>query len=82
MSLSSTSTIKGQLNVALGPKATTYFNALSQFVSARISRQEFEDSVRQALDAPNLGTSIPRVARRIAKACRSPTAQFLDHLFV
>ncbi|KAF8449062.1 transcriptional regulator of RNA polII, SAGA, subunit-domain-containing protein [Boletus edulis BED1] len=54
MSLSSTSTIKGQLNVALGPKATGYFNALSQFVSARTSRQEFEDSVRQALDAPNL----------------------------
>ena len=61
MSLSSTSTIKGQLNVALGPKAAGYFNALSQFVSARISRQEFEDSVRQALDAPNLGMSIPRV---------------------
>ncbi|KAN0088508.1 Transcriptional regulator of RNA polII, SAGA, subunit domain containing protein [Tylopilus felleus] len=54
MSLSSTSTIQGQLNVALGPKAPEYFNALSQFVSARISRQEFEESVRQALDAPNL----------------------------
>ncbi|KAI9464175.1 transcriptional regulator of RNA polII, SAGA, subunit-domain-containing protein [Boletus coccyginus] len=54
MSLSSTSTIKGQLNVALGPRASGYFNTLSQFVSARISRQEFEDSVRQALDAPNL----------------------------
>ena len=61
MSLSSTSTIKGQLNVALGPKATGYFNALSQFVSARISRLEFEDSVRHALDAPNLGPSIPRI---------------------
>ena len=58
MSLSSTSTIQGQLNVALGPKAPEYFNALSQFVSARISRQEFEESVRQALDAPNLGMSI------------------------
>ncbi|KAF9221355.1 hypothetical protein BS17DRAFT_711643 [Gyrodon lividus] len=54
MSLSSTSTIKGQLNVALGPKAPAYFQALSQFVSAKISRQEFEESVRQALDAPNL----------------------------
>ncbi|KAH0836628.1 transcriptional regulator of RNA polII, SAGA, subunit-domain-containing protein [Lanmaoa asiatica] len=54
MSLSSTSTIKGQLNVALGPKASGYFNSLSQFVSARTSRQEFEDSVRHALDAPNL----------------------------
>ncbi|KAF9245261.1 transcriptional regulator of RNA polII, SAGA, subunit-domain-containing protein [Melanogaster broomeanus] len=54
MSLSSTSAIKGQLNVALGPKAPAYFHALSQFVSAKISRQEFEGSVRQALDAPNL----------------------------
>ena len=59
MSLSSTSTIKGQLNVALGPKAQGYFSALSQFVSARISRQEFEESVRHVLDAPNLGLSIP-----------------------
>ncbi|KAI6149792.1 transcriptional regulator of RNA polII, SAGA, subunit-domain-containing protein [Pisolithus tinctorius] len=54
MSLSSTSTIKGQLHAALGPKAQPYFEALSQFVSAKISRGEFEDAVRQALDAPNL----------------------------
>ncbi|KAH7929091.1 hypothetical protein BV22DRAFT_1081711 [Leucogyrophana mollusca] len=54
MSLSSTSTIKSQLGVALGPKAPGYFETLSQFVSGRISRSEFDDSVRQALDAPNL----------------------------
>ncbi|KAH7890734.1 transcriptional regulator of RNA polII, SAGA, subunit-domain-containing protein [Phlebopus sp. FC_14] len=54
MSLSSTSTIKSQLNGALGAKAQGYFEALSQFVSAKISRTEFEDAVRQALDAPNL----------------------------
>lgn len=54
MSLSSTSTIKGQLHAALGTKAQSYFDALSQFVSAKISRAEFEDAVRQALDAPNL----------------------------
>lgn len=55
MSLSSTSTIKGQLNVALGAKAKSYFDALDQFVSAKISRTEFEDVVRHALDAPHLG---------------------------
>jgi len=56
MSLSSTSTIKGQLQVALGAKAKEYFDALSQFVSAKISRTEFEDVVRHALDVPHLGT--------------------------
>ncbi|KIM61318.1 hypothetical protein SCLCIDRAFT_122326 [Scleroderma citrinum Foug A] len=54
MSLSSTSTIKGQLQVALGAKSKAYFDALSQFVSAKISRTEFEDVVRHALDAPHL----------------------------
>ncbi|KAG1746671.1 transcriptional regulator of RNA polII, SAGA, subunit-domain-containing protein [Suillus paluster] len=54
MSLSSTSTIKSQLNAALGQKASAYFETLSQFVSGKISRIEFDESVRQALDAPNL----------------------------
>ena len=58
MSLSSTSTIKGQLAAALGAKATAYFDTLSQFVSGRISRSEFEEAVRQSLDSPNLGKSI------------------------
>jgi hypothetical protein len=56
MSLSSTSTIKNQLNAALGQKAPAYFETLSQFVSGKVSRIEFDESVRQALDAPNLGT--------------------------
>lgn len=55
MSLSSTSTIKNQLNAALGQKAPAYFETLSQFVSGKVSRIEFDESVRQALDAPNLG---------------------------
>ncbi|KAG2344048.1 hypothetical protein BDR05DRAFT_962334 [Suillus weaverae] len=54
MSLSSTSTIKNQLNAALGQKATAYFETLSHFVSGKVSRIEFDESVRQALDAPNL----------------------------
>ncbi|KAG1751663.1 transcriptional regulator of RNA polII, SAGA, subunit-domain-containing protein [Suillus occidentalis] len=54
MSLSSTSTIKNQLNAALGQKAPAYFETLSQFVSGKVSRIEFDESVRQALDAPNL----------------------------
>jgi len=57
MSLSSTSTIKSQLNTALGQKAPGYFETLSQFVSGKISRTEFDEAVRQALDAPNLGTN-------------------------
>ncbi|KAJ8586000.1 hypothetical protein M405DRAFT_382907 [Rhizopogon salebrosus TDB-379] len=54
MSLSSTSAIKNQLNAALAQKAQGYFETLSQFVSGKISRTEFDESVRQALDAPNL----------------------------
>ncbi|KAH7909077.1 transcriptional regulator of RNA polII, SAGA, subunit-domain-containing protein [Hygrophoropsis aurantiaca] len=54
MSLSSTSTIKSQIGQALGSKAHTYFDTLSQFASGRISRIEFDDSVRQVLDGPNL----------------------------
>ncbi|KAJ8515729.1 hypothetical protein ONZ45_g6899 [Pleurotus djamor] len=54
MSLSSTSTIKSQLVAGLGPKAPEYFDTLQQFVCGRISRAEFEDGVRAALDAPNL----------------------------
>lgn len=57
MSLSSTSTIKSQLNTALGQKAQGYFETLSQFISGKISRIEFDESVRHALDAPNLGWS-------------------------
>jgi Transcriptional regulator of RNA polII, SAGA, subunit len=56
MSLSSTSTIKSQLATSLGPKAAPYFDTLKQFISGRISRSEFDESVRQSLDAPNLGT--------------------------
>ncbi|EIW79238.1 hypothetical protein CONPUDRAFT_107429 [Coniophora puteana RWD-64-598 SS2] len=54
MSLASTHTIKNQLNNALGQKAPIYFDTLSQYVSGKISRTEFEDTVRQVLDASNL----------------------------
>lgn len=55
MSLSSTSTIKNQLKIALGPRAPGYFDVFQQFVAGRISRTEFDDTIRQCLDAPNLG---------------------------
>ncbi|EGN96615.1 hypothetical protein SERLA73DRAFT_184711, partial [Serpula lacrymans var. lacrymans S7.3] len=54
MSLSSTSTIKTQLGNALGTKAPVYFDTFNQFVTGKISRTEFDDSIRQVLDAPNL----------------------------
>ncbi|PFH51884.1 hypothetical protein AMATHDRAFT_74582 [Amanita thiersii Skay4041] len=54
MSLSSTSTIKGQLTMNLGPKAPQYFSTLKAFVSGKISRQEFDDRVRQVLDSTSL----------------------------
>ena len=82
MSLSSTSTIKGQLQVALGAKSKAYFDALSQFVSAKISRTEFEDVVRHALDAPQLGTCSKQLLPPMCHANHpcSPAAQFTHHL--
>ncbi|KAF7430511.1 hypothetical protein PC9H_006219 [Pleurotus ostreatus] len=54
MSLSSTSTIKGQLVASLGSKSNEYFETLQQFVAGKISRTEFEDGVHHILNAPNL----------------------------
>jgi hypothetical protein len=54
MSLSSTSTIKNQLKTALGLKAPGYFDVFQQFVAGRISRTEFDESIRRHLDAPTL----------------------------
>ncbi|PBK60454.1 hypothetical protein ARMSODRAFT_944887 [Armillaria solidipes] len=54
MSLSSTSTIKQQISSQLGAKAPAYFEPLASFVTGKISRPEFEDSLKAVLDAPNL----------------------------
>ncbi|KAF8909414.1 transcriptional regulator of RNA polII, SAGA, subunit-domain-containing protein [Gymnopilus junonius] len=54
MSLSSTSTLKGQLVRNLGPNAAIYFDALSSFVSGKSSRAEFEESTKQVLTSANL----------------------------
>ncbi|KDR65728.1 hypothetical protein GALMADRAFT_81536 [Galerina marginata CBS 339.88] len=54
MSLSSTSTLKGQLIKNLGPNAHIYFDSLSSFVSGRTSRAEFEDSAKLVLTSANL----------------------------
>ncbi|KAF8737748.1 hypothetical protein AX14_012320 [Amanita brunnescens Koide BX004] len=54
MSLSSTSTLKGQLTTNLGAKAPQYFDTLKDFVSGKISRQEFDDAVRRVLDSNSL----------------------------
>jgi len=54
MSLSSTATLKGQLIKNLGPNARPYFDSLSNFVSGRTSRAEFENVVKQVLTSANL----------------------------
>jgi hypothetical protein len=58
MSLSSTTTIKAQLTSNLGAKSNAYFDTLLQFISGKISRTEFDESVRQALDSPHLSASL------------------------
>ncbi|KAK0232405.1 transcriptional coactivator Hfi1/Transcriptional adapter 1 [Armillaria nabsnona] len=54
MSLSSTSTIKQQISSQLGAKAPAYFESLTSFVTGKISRPEFEDSLKAVLDASKL----------------------------
>lgn len=57
MSLTSTSNIKSQLTTALGDKGALYFNIFQHYLKASISRQEFEDQVRECLDTPHLRAS-------------------------
>ncbi|KAF4611051.1 hypothetical protein D9613_006828 [Agrocybe pediades] len=54
MSLSSTSTLKSQLINNLGSNAHIYFDALSNFVSGKTSRTEFEEATKQVLTSHNL----------------------------
>ena len=54
MSLTSTGNIKTQLTAALGDKGPIYFGAFQQYLKASISRQEFEDRMRDCLDTPHL----------------------------
>ena len=58
MSLSSTSTLKGQLTRNLGSQAPVYFDSLSNFVSGKTSRQEFEDTAKSVLVTPTLRTTV------------------------
>ena len=57
MSLPSTTTIKAQLAVALGPKAPLYYNILQEYLSARISRLEFDDQIKECLGRDNITSS-------------------------
>ncbi|KAH7879138.1 transcriptional regulator of RNA polII, SAGA, subunit-domain-containing protein [Lentinula edodes] len=54
MSLSTTSHIKSQLTNNLASKAPIYFTCLQKFVTGRISRTEFDDTLKPILDAPYL----------------------------
>ncbi|KIK09069.1 hypothetical protein K443DRAFT_672106 [Laccaria amethystina LaAM-08-1] len=54
MSLSSTSTLKQQLITNLGSRSPVYFEALSNFVTGKTSRAEFEEMIKQVLSTPSL----------------------------
>ncbi|KAI0923794.1 hypothetical protein AcW1_006656 [Taiwanofungus camphoratus] len=54
MSLPSTTTIKNQLSASLGPKAQAYWAALKEYLSARISRTEFDEQAKECLDTTHL----------------------------
>jgi hypothetical protein len=59
MSLESTTTIKAKLAVGLGPKAPRYWSLLQSFLSATISRTEFDEQIRECVDTSPLGISFP-----------------------
>ncbi|KIK60299.1 hypothetical protein GYMLUDRAFT_43596 [Collybiopsis luxurians FD-317 M1] len=54
MSLPTTSHIKSQLTTNLAVKAPIYFESLQKFITGRISRTEFDDTLKPILDAPYL----------------------------
>lgn len=59
MSLESTTTVKSKLALALGPKAPRYWSLLQSFLSAAISRTEFDEQIRECVDTSPLGTQLP-----------------------
>ncbi len=58
MSLESTTTVKSKLASALGPKAPRYWSLLQSFLSATISRTEFDEQIRECVDTSPLGTPL------------------------
>ena len=54
MSLSSTTTVKSQITNALGPKAPLYFAVLKEYLSGRISRNEYDEQIKTHLDSTHL----------------------------
>ncbi|THH13453.1 hypothetical protein EW146_g6766 [Bondarzewia mesenterica] len=54
MSLESTATIKGKLAAGLGHKAPRYWSIFQAFLSAKISRNEFDEEIRQCVDTSQL----------------------------
>ena len=47
--------LRDELTAALGERAAYYWKTLNAFLTGEISRVEFEELVRQALDNPQLG---------------------------
>jgi len=68
MSLTSTGNIKSQLTAALGDKGPPYFSTFQLYLKASISRQEFEDQVRECLDTPHLRASSCCSSKRDSRA--------------
>ena len=83
MSLTSTGNIKSQLTAALGDKGPPYFSTFQLYLKASISRQEFEDQVRECLDTPHLCASCcPSERDPRAHLTRSFTVQLHNSLVI
>ena len=85
MSLTSTSNIKTQLTAALGDKGPLYFGAFQLYLKASISRQEFEDQMRDCLDTPHLRASLlscirTRLACSLQRVLYSAIAQLTSDI--
>lgn len=68
MSLTSTGNIKSQLTIALGDKGPIYFSSFQLYLKALISRQEFEDQMRDCLDTPHLRAFSLSLSERDSRA--------------
>lgn len=50
-------TIRDELTAALGDKSPHYWETLSAYLGGKISRVEYEEIIREAVNTPQLGES-------------------------
>lgn len=51
------SIVRAKLAKALGPNRRHYWNALSSYINGETSRSEFDETIREHINTPDLGNA-------------------------